>query len=55
MMCSQRPYAVLAVYHRKEPRDNIYLSCIKYDKQFCKEMTKELINFYNCFNDTEYE
>ena len=55
LMCSQRQYAVLAVYHKREPEDKIYLSCIKYDKDFCDKMTNTLIEFYTCFTDTHLE
>ena len=51
----QRQYAVLAVYHKREPEDKIYLSFIKYDKDFCDKMTNTLIEFYTCFTDTHLE
>ena len=53
MMCSQRDYAVLAVYHKRTAGDRIYLSCVPYDFTFCKHMTKQLSDFYSCFNTTE--
>ena len=34
LMCSQRQYAVLAVYQKRDQGDKIYLCCIKYDKDF---------------------
>ena len=46
LMCSQRQYAVLAVSHKREPQHKIYMSCIKYDKDFCDKMTNTLIDFY---------
>ena len=49
MMCSQREYAVLAVYHKRTQGDKIYLSCIDYDHNFCLQMTKTLCDFYSCF------
>ena len=49
MMCSQREYAILAVYHRKITGDQIYLSCVNYNHVFCENMKKQLIEFYKCF------
>jgi len=52
LMCSQRKYAVLAVYHKMDEGDRIYLSCIDYDKQFCDIMINKLILFYKIFIET---
>ena len=45
MMCSQKEYAVLAVYHKRTQGDKIYISCIDYDHNFCLQMTRHYVSF----------